>query len=172
MEFGTRPELTEVRTFWEAFISVMKQKHRGAQWWREKPCCPWKGSPSGCKPTFIDEPTNQLDIQSKEKLEDALKTFNGTIIVSHDRYFLTKIATRIWELDNGNIEILGNFLLFRQKKEGKKKAAPINMEKQDFAAKNKTSGKKTAGKAAASVLNNWKKISSKRKEMEGLELML
>lgn len=44
----------------------------------------------------LDEPTNHLDIPSKETLEAALKAFTGSVIaVSHDRYFLKKIATRI-----------------------------------------------------------------------------
>ena len=44
----------------------------------------------------LDEPTNHLDIPSKEMLEDACSNFEGSIIaVSHDRYFLRKIATRV-----------------------------------------------------------------------------
>jgi len=49
---------------------------------------------------ILDEPTNHLDINSREALEAALAKFNGTIIaVSHDRYFIKKLATRIFELD-------------------------------------------------------------------------
>ena len=59
---------------------------------------------------IMDEPTNHLDIGSTEALEDALLAFDGTIIaVSHDRYFINKIATRIIELnpksDKGHYEI-------------------------------------------------------------------
>eukprot|EP00210_Caulerpa_lentillifera_P005106 g4878.t1 len=49
----------------------------------------------------LDEPTNHLDIPSKEMLEEALKSFEGSVIaVSHDRYFLKKIATRILQVEN------------------------------------------------------------------------
>ncbi len=51
---------------------------------------------------FLDEPTNHLDIPSREVLEDALMKYDGTVIaVSHDRYFLKKLATRILELPSG-----------------------------------------------------------------------
>ena len=52
---------------------------------------------------IMDEPTNHLDIGSAEALENALLAFDGTIIaVSHDRYFINRIATRIIELDAEN----------------------------------------------------------------------
>ena len=60
---------------------------------------------------ILDEPTNHLDISSKEVLENALAEYTGTIIfVSHDRYLLNKIATRIVEVKNGEIhEYKGNY---------------------------------------------------------------
>jgi ATP-binding cassette subfamily F protein 3 len=52
----------------------------------------------------LDEPTNHLDIASREVLLDALKRFDGTIIiVSHDRYFLRHLATRVFEIDAGRL---------------------------------------------------------------------
>lgn len=57
---------------------------------------------SGANTLVLDEPTNHLDIDSKEIFEDALLEFPGTVIVvSHDRYFLNKIPTRIFELQPG-----------------------------------------------------------------------
>lgn len=54
---------------------------------------------SGSNVLVLDEPTNHLDISSKEVVEDALLDFPGTaIVVSHDRYFLNKVPTRILEL--------------------------------------------------------------------------
>src|SRR5205823_3609205 len=54
----------------------------------------------------LDEPTNHLDIPSREALEEALDAYDGTIItISHDRYFLDRIATQILALDGqGNAE--------------------------------------------------------------------
>ena len=54
----------------------------------------------------LDEPTNHLDIDSREVLLNALKDFEGTImIVSHDRYFLRAIANRVFEIDHGHLRI-------------------------------------------------------------------
>ncbi len=53
---------------------------------------------------ILDEPTNHLDVASREWVEDALEEYEGALIfVSHDRYFVNKFATRIWELENGHI---------------------------------------------------------------------
>lgn len=55
---------------------------------------------------ILDEPTNHLDIKSRQMLLDALKKFEGTILlVSHDRHFLREVATRVFELDKGELRI-------------------------------------------------------------------
>lgn len=68
---------------------------------------------------ILDEPTNHLDLFSKEILEEALEDYPGTIFfVSHDRYFLNKIATRVLELTpNGVISYLGNYDYYMEKKQ-------------------------------------------------------
>ena len=54
---------------------------------------------------ILDEPTNHLDIESREVLEDALENYDGTMLcVSHDRYFINRIATKILAFDGANIE--------------------------------------------------------------------
>ena len=60
---------------------------------------------------ILDEPTNHLDLMSREQLENILINFEGTIIsISHDRYFLNKIASKIWELTQTGIkEFFGNY---------------------------------------------------------------
>ena len=72
---------------------------------------------SGANTLVLDEPTNHLDIDSKEVVEDALLGFEGTlIIVSHDRYLLTKIPDRILELTpHGLVEYKGNFEYYLEK---------------------------------------------------------
>ena len=53
---------------------------------------------------LLDEPTNHLDLASREWVEDALEEYEGALLfVSHDRYFVDKFATRIWELENQTI---------------------------------------------------------------------
>ncbi len=66
----------------------------------------------------LDEPTNHLDIESKEVLEEALNSYEGTLLViSHDRYFLNKVVNKILELKADGIhEFLGNYDYYLEKK--------------------------------------------------------
>ena len=53
---------------------------------------------------LLDEPTNHLDLQSKENLELAIKNYKGSLlIISHDRYFISKIANRIVEIKDSKL---------------------------------------------------------------------
>jgi len=74
---------------------------------------------SGANVLVLDEPTNHLDISSKEVFEEALNGYEGTVIaVSHDRYFLNKIATRIIELKpDGIVSYIGGYDYYMQKKQ-------------------------------------------------------
>lgn len=66
---------------------------------------------------LMDEPTNHLDISTKEVLEDALSQYQGTLLViSHDRYFLNKVANKIFKMEQGGIEqYLGNYQYYVEK---------------------------------------------------------
>ena len=69
---------------------------------------------------LLDEPTNHLDIRAKDILLEALSKYTGTVVfVSHDRYFIDKLATRVFEVGSGRIEIYpGNYEDYRWRKEG------------------------------------------------------
>ena len=67
---------------------------------------------------ILDEPTNHLDIDSREWIEEAVEAYDGTLLfVSHDRYFINRFATRIWELADGTItDYPCGFAQYRQMK--------------------------------------------------------
>lgn len=72
---------------------------------------------SDCNFILMDEPTNHLDIDSKEILEDAILDFEGTLlIISHDRYFLNKIASKILDMKADGMDLyLGNYDYYQEK---------------------------------------------------------
>lgn len=80
---------------------------------------------------ILDEPTNHLDIASKEVLEDALNQFEGTILfISHDRYFINKVATRVIELTSTKaISYDGNYDTYLNHKSV---AKPLKKENVDY----------------------------------------
>ncbi|MBQ7466378.1 MAG: ABC-F family ATP-binding cassette domain-containing protein [Oscillospiraceae bacterium] len=82
---------------------------------------------------ILDEPTNHLDIASREWIEEAVEAFEGTLLfVSHDRYFIDRFATRIWELAEGTItDYPMNFAQYRAVKaaQEREKPAPAPAEK-------------------------------------------
>lgn len=80
---------------------------------------------SGANTLILDEPTNHLDIESKEVFEEALLEFPGTcLIVSHDRYFLNRIPTRIMELtETGLVNYLGKYDYYAEKKQERMESA-------------------------------------------------
>jgi ATP-binding cassette, subfamily F, member 3 len=65
----------------------------------------------GANLLILDEPTNHLDIQSRETLEEMLAGYDGTVVfVSHDRFFIDRVAIRVWDINNGGlVQYLGNF---------------------------------------------------------------
>ena len=86
---------------------------------------------------ILDEPTNHLDIDSKEVLENALIDFDGTLLfVSHDRYFINRVATHVLELsENGSTLYLGDYDYYVDKKaelvaSQEEESAAVNQEKE------------------------------------------
>jgi len=75
---------------------------------------------------LLDEPTNHLDMRAKDVLLEALMKYTGTVVfVSHDRYFIDKLATRVFEVGGGKVEIFpGNYEDYLWRKEGGQHVAP------------------------------------------------
>lgn len=80
---------------------------------------------------ILDEPTNHLDITSKQVLEEALGNYEGTILfVSHDRYFINKIANKVFDITEEGYNIyLGNYDYYLEKREQEKIAKRLKEEK-------------------------------------------
>ena len=98
---------------------------------------------TGANFLVLDEPTNHLDIPAREAVEEALMAFPGTfVVVSHDRYFLDKVANTTVELADGRLtEYEGNYSYYRMKQEiAAKEAAEEAAEKQKKAAGRKPTG--------------------------------
>ncbi|MDD7306437.1 MAG: ABC-F family ATP-binding cassette domain-containing protein [Peptoniphilaceae bacterium] len=93
---------------------------------------------SDCNFILMDEPTNHLDIDSKEILEDAILDYEGSVlIISHDRYFLNKVAVKILEMRNdGMDEYLGNYDYYVKKIKEK------NQDEENFPTVSQTKLKK------------------------------
>ena len=115
---------------------------------------------------ILDEPTNHLDLASREWVEDALEEYEGALLfVSHDRYFVDKFATRIWELENQTIrDFPCGYEKYRSIKafEAMQIAAPVK-EKREKKEKPKPSG----GSKAIE-----KKIKSMEREIEKQETLV
>ena len=73
----------------------------------------------GANLLILDEPTNHLDLQSRQFLEEVLSEFDGTLLfVSHDRYFIDRLATKVWAIEDGVlIPYVGNYTEYRTRKQ-------------------------------------------------------
>ncbi len=100
---------------------------------------------------ILDEPTNHLDIPAKEMLEEALQNYDGTaILISHDRYFISQVATKIVELRDGELRAYdGNYHYYLNKLEEEKQEANLA----------KSTAEKTAREAEKRAKQKTKKAS-------------
>jgi len=112
---------------------------------------------------ILDEPTNHLDIASREWIEAAVDEYEGTLLfVSHDRYFVDRFATRVWELEEGGIrDFKCNYAKYRSIKEHEAAAKqPVQAEKKE---------KKEKPKQANNNKNLEKKLRAVEREVEKQE---
>ena len=123
---------------------------------------------SDCNFILMDEPTNHLDIDSKEILEDAILDFEGTLlIISHDRYFLNKVASKILDMKADRMDLyLGNYDYYQEK------LREMNMTEEEKATVTKTQIKKERKKEKLKrdeirAIKN--KIKSIEKNMEEID---
>lgn len=86
---------------------------------------------------LLDEPTNHLDIPAKEMLEEALKEYEGAaVVVSHDRYFIAQVATKIVEISDGRLRTFdGGYDYYCRKLEEERLAAQLAAEEAERAAR-------------------------------------
>ncbi|WP_415399430.1 ABC-F family ATP-binding cassette domain-containing protein [Synechococcus sp. W4D4] len=106
---------------------------------------------SPCNLLVLDEPTNHLDIPAKEMLENALRDYEGAaLVVSHDRYFISKVANKIVEIRDGELVVYrGDYAYYREKKAEESAAAQAALDAAEQDAKRKAKRDKQKAKEAA-----------------------
>ncbi|MDQ6595539.1 ABC transporter ATP-binding protein [Bacillus salipaludis] len=122
---------------------------------------------------ILDEPTNHLDLDSKEVLENALIDYPGTILfVSHDRYFINRIATKVVELSrHGSLEYLGDYDYYLEKKLEQEEIAAL--EAAASAAAKKAGQEDASEKSIYQQDKESKKLERQRKrKLEDIEIKI
>lgn len=119
---------------------------------------------------LLDEPTNHLDLDTREALEEGLKDFGGTMIfVSHDLYFLNRLATRVLEIDNGKAELYEcGFEEYWESKSAKESVKEQLPQKKAVVAETESVGYRSAKQRAEEVQRK-RKIADTEKEIAQLE---
>lgn len=108
----------------------------------------------GANCLVLDEPTNHLDIMARETVEAALEAFDGTVlVVSHDRYFIKEVATRIWEIDGAGVhDYKGDYAFYLEEQEKMRlKEVALQAEKEKQAAYAEAQTKKQKSQETAPV---------------------
>ncbi len=131
---------------------------------------------------LLDEPTNHLDLRAKDVLLDALVKYTGTVVfVSHDRYFIDKLATRVFEVGDGKVEVFpGNYEDYLWRKQGGQHVAPTlddvpgakaaktgsSSATKPAASDQPTNGNRSAGTEGVTEASRKRLNPIKRKQME------
>src|ERR1700733_5302433 len=128
---------------------------------------------------LLDEPTNHLDLRAKDVLLEALTKYTGTVVfVSHDRYFIDKLATRVFEIGDGKVEVYpGNYEDYLWRKQGgsakQNEAIRQQLSKSEPVLETPSNGNQASGEAVpatkAKRLNpiKRKKMEDRIRELEG-----
>lgn len=113
---------------------------------------------------ILDEPTNHLDLPSREWMEEALEGYGGTLLfVSHDRYFVSRFATRVWEIDNGRVtDFIGGYEAFK----AQKAAAAADVKPAEKKEKREEKEKKRPARGPAAAEKQMRRLE---REIEALE---
>ena len=114
---------------------------------------------------ILDEPTNHLDIDSKEVLENALIDFDGTLLfVSHDRYFINRVATHVLELsENGSTLYLGDYDYYVEKK------AEVEMSQTEEASTSNQAKEASSANDYQAQKESQKEVRKLMRQIESLE---
>lgn len=122
---------------------------------------------SPCNLLILDEPTNHLDITSKEILENALLDYEGTLIfVSHDRYFISKLADRVIEIENKTfMDYKGDYEYYLEKKT-ESVSSPVSEKNSSSVQKELRQQKKAAAANEKRIENEKKAVQEKIAAME------
>jgi len=104
-----------------------------------------------CNLLVLDEPTNHLDIPAKQMLEDALMEYEGAaLVVSHDRYFVSRVANKIVELRDGELVLYrGDYAYYQEKKAEEAAEAEARRQASEAEAKRKANREKQKAKEAS-----------------------
>ena len=120
---------------------------------------------------LLDEPTNHLDMRAKDVLLESLAEFTGTVVfVSHDRYFIDKLATRVFEIGDGEVRVFpGNYEDYLWRKSG----APIDLNLAPVVAPAAQNGTAEPAKAPASAKRvNPMKLKQMKEQRAKLETQI
>ncbi|WP_041058607.1 ribosomal protection-like ABC-F family protein [Jeotgalibacillus campisalis] len=129
-----------------------------------------------CNMLLLDEPTNHLDIESQEVLEDALREFNGTILaISHDRYFLNQLFTKIAWLENQEITVFDGSYEWAKEKRKERVVHEEDSKQKSDAPKNTSVRQKEKVPSISEEINEeeWlQKLDLLEKKLEKLDEQL
>lgn len=123
---------------------------------------------------LLDEPTNHLDIASKEIIENALSTFDGTLfVISHDRYFINRLAERVLYMDNGEVSAFcGGYDYFLEHNTAENKPVEVEAADEKPSASSYKEQKEAKGayrKCLSDIAKTEEKVTSLENEIEELD---